>query len=54
VPIVTGLSDYKTNNDNSGRDNKGEGKDSDSGDNRRVIFRDFKIERHIIEERLNN
>ncbi len=47
---MTGLSDYKTDNDSSGCDSKGEGKDSNGGGDRRVVFRDLEVEGHIVEE----
>jgi len=51
---VPGLSNYKTNDDGSGCDGKGKGKDSNSKSNRRVVFRDLKVKGHIIKERLND
>jgi hypothetical protein len=51
---VTSLSDYKTNNNGSGYNNKGKGKDNNSGGNRRVVFRDLKVKRYIIKKRPND
>ena len=51
---MTSLSDYETNNDGSGYNSKGKGKDSDSRGNRRVVFRDLEVEGYIVEERLND
>jgi hypothetical protein len=51
---VPGLSDYKTNYNNSRYNGKGKGKDSDNRGNKWVVFYDLKIKGYIIEERLNN
>ena len=47
---MPGLSNYKTNDDGSGCDGKGKGKDSNSKSNRRVVFYNLKIERYIVEK----
>ncbi len=51
---MPGLGNYKTDDDGSGCDGKGKGKDGDSGCDGRVIFRDLEVEGHIVEERPND
>jgi hypothetical protein len=48
--VAASLSDYKTNDDSYKSNGEGEREDGDTGSDGRVVFRDLKIERHIIEE----
>ena len=51
---MTGLSDYKTDDDSSRCDSEGKGKDSDNRGDRRVVFRDLEVKRHIVEKQPND
>jgi hypothetical protein len=51
---VTGLSDYKTNNNGSERNGESEGEDGNGRGDRQVVFRNLEVEGHIVEERPNN
>jgi hypothetical protein len=48
--VAASLSDYKTNDDSGGSDGESEREDGNAGSDRRVVFRDLEIERHVVEE----
>jgi hypothetical protein len=52
--VTTGPSNYKIDDDSGGYDSEGEGEDSDAGGDRWVVFRNLEVERHVVEQRLDD
>ncbi len=50
-PVAASLGDCNTNDDSGRSDGEGEREDGDARSDRRVVFCDLEIERHVVEKR---